>query len=210
MFGWTDTFTPSAHRHPRATSPPHPRPPPPHMGTISWRSWKSNSLFQAPILVKSAKLRKHQYENKTGGNWGEKRLSPFICPPPPLFPRSRPYYIFARHTSFLLLKADKQKNDTPGKFTSNVTILRTIALNRSSLWRCLTTWESQRTIRKMKNRNHLVFFLWNPGLPSKMFNSFYLSLITRSMHMCVMKITDFVSGSGLMRVILTGLRPSLK
>ena len=134
--------------------------PPPHMGTISWRSWRSNSLFQAPILVESAKLRKHQYENKTGGNWAEKRLSPFIRPPPPLFPRSRPYYIFARHTtSFLLLKADKQKNDAPRKFTSNVTILRAFTLNRSSLWRCLTTWESQRTIRKMKNRIHLVFFL---------------------------------------------------
>ena len=159
MFGWTYTFAPSAHRNPRAPSaPPRPRPPP-HMGAISWRSWRNNSLIQAPILVESAKLRKHQCENKTGGNWAEKRLSPFIRPPPPLFPRSRPYYIFARHTSFLLLKADKQKNDTPRKCTSSVTILRTIALNRSSLWRCLTTWESQRTIRKMKNLNHLVFFL---------------------------------------------------
>ena len=119
MFDWTYTFAPSAHRHPRAPSAPPPThvpPPPPHMGTISWRSWKSNSQFQAPVLVESAKLRKHQHENKTGGNWGEKGLSPLICPPPPLFPRSRPYYIFARHTtSFLLLKADKQKKWHPQK-----------------------------------------------------------------------------------------------
>ena len=115
MFGWTYTFAPSAHRNPRAPSAPPPThvPPPPQMGAISWRSWRSNSLIQAPILVESAKLRKHQHENKTGGNWGEKMLSPFICPPPPLFPRSRPYYIFARHTTLFSFRKLANKRMTP-------------------------------------------------------------------------------------------------
>ena len=30
MFGWTYTFTPSAHRQPRANPPPPPPPPPPY------------------------------------------------------------------------------------------------------------------------------------------------------------------------------------